>query len=259
MNYPISAGQRSSLLAECGQILQQLEEQGGDDKGNTPGMVTDIASRLYPDIANLRQLYRDHLPVLPLSRCPFTGQVLYHSIDMYGLDGFWWDFHNPIRLLTFLPSTLFSFTGALQPGGSVERTTFLCRPGPGIPFVIPELIGTDGVKAVLSSLKIGPHTGFPILYFADPLPPGIEPSNDWGADHWERIDSHGTVYWNESVDLEEEYDFDLVPYLRSGKLLWIRPDDRTMTLQSGLVGCPYVDLEGERRIQRIQYGKVWTS
>lgn len=259
MDYPISAEQRTTLLAEHEEILQQINEQDGRDSASSSDYNPNKVSALYNNLAELRQQYRLHLPVLPLSRCPFTGQVVYHSIDTYGLDGFWWDYHDPIRLLTYLPSALFSFSGALQLDGPVEKIRFLCRPGPGIPFVVPELIGADGVKAVINSLRIGSHTGYPVLYFADPVPPGIEPLNDWGADHWKRVDTRGSVHWNESVDIEDEYDFDLVPYLRSGKLLWISPDDRTMSLRSGLVGCPYVDLKGERRIQRIQYGKVWTS
>jgi hypothetical protein len=259
MDYPISAGQRSSLLAACEELLRQINQEGSMNSASSPDRSAKEASALYSNLADLRQQYRLHLPVLPLSRCPFTGQVVYHSLDPLGLDGFFWDFHDPIRFPTYLPSPLFSFSGALQLGNPVEKTRFLCLPGPGIPFVIPEFMGADGVKAVIYSLRIGSHTGYPILYFTDPVPPGIEPVNDWGADHWKRVDVFGTVHWNESVDFEDEYDFDLVPYIRSKKLLWISPGDRTMTLRSGTDGCPYVDLKGERRIQRIQDGKVWTT
>jgi len=259
MDYPISKGQRNSLLAACEDLLRQIEKSGSTDLGRSLDSCVKESAALYNSLADLRNQYRLHLPVLPLSRCPCTGQVVYHSIDPYGLDGFWWDYHDPIRLYRFLPSTLFSFSGALRLNGPVEMTRFLCRPGPGIPFIIPELIEADGIKAVISSQGIGSHTGYPILYFADPVPTGIEPVNDWGADHWKRIDIFGSFHWNESVDFEDEYDFNLGPYLRSGRLLWIRPGDSTMSLRSGVADCPYADMKGERRIQRIQNEKVWTS
>lgn len=258
MDYPISADQRISLLAACEEILRQIDRESGSCASSSGNSVQRVAA-LYSNLASLRQQYRLHLPVIPLSRCPFSGQVVYQSIDPYGLDGFWWDYHDPVRLPVFLPSSLFSFSGALQLGCPVEPARFLCRPGPGVPYVVPELIKADSVRAVLSSLGIGPHTGYPLLYFADPVPPGIEPVNDWGTDHWDRTDRYGSAHGNESVELEDEYDFDLVPHIASGKLLWISPGDTTMTLRSGLAGCPYVNLEGEQRIQRIQWGKVWTS
>lgn len=249
MEYPISAQERRNLLAECGQILRKV--QGA--------VSSDTAEEPLRKLAALKKLYEEHLPILPLSRCPFTGQVLYRSIDPYGIDGYWWDYHNPVRLLTFLPSMFLSFTGALQLLGPVEETEFLCIPGPGVPFVIPDMLSGTSVKAVIYQLKIGTHTGYPLLYFADSASAGIPPVNDWGTDHWNYSDLTGGIHWNTSVDMEDEYDFDLVPYLKSRNLLWISPDDRTMTLHSGLSGCPYVDLKGEKMIQRIQYGKVWTS
>lgn len=259
MDYPINAAERRSLLAACDEMMVQIRNEGKTGADVMPGPGAPEISDRYRELANLLHQYRLHLPVLPVSRCPFTGQVVYHSIDPYGLDGYWWDYHHPIRSLTFLPSTLFSFSGALKLGGTVERTRFLCLPGPGVPFVIPELLRPEGMKAVIWSLPVGSHTGYPILYFADGFPPDIEPVNDWGAGHWRRINPWGSVRWNESPDVEEAYDFDLVPYIRSGRLLWIDPGDRTMTLRSGPGGCPYIDMKGERKIQRIQNGKVWTS
>ena len=259
MHYPVNVQERRELLAECGQLLRQVQRVKGGSVAQMAGTSPGGTDALLQKAASLKTLYRNHLPVLPLSRCPFTGQVMYRSIDPYGIDGYWWDYHNPVRSLTFLPSTFFSFTGAMQLVQPVEETDFLCCAGPGVPFVIPHLLTTEKIKAVLYSLKIGPHTGYPVVYFADPAPQGIEPVNDWGTDHWKYLDFSGGIHWNESFDDEEEYDFDLVPYLRSGRLLWINPDDRTMSLCSGLAGCPYADLKGERRTQRIQYGKVWTT
>ena len=259
MDYPVSEQERRSLLAECGRMIQQAQDAKKSSTGRPAVGRNGPAEEILRKIAALKTLYREHLPVLPLSRCPFTGQVLYRSIDPYGIDGYWWDYHNTVRLLTVLPSTFLSFTGALQVSGPVEDTAFLCIPGPGMPFVIPEVLSGENVKAVIFSLKIGSHTGYPIVYFADPVPQGVERVNDWGTDHWKFSDLYGGVHWNESVDFEDEYDFDLVPYLQSGRLQWISPDDSTMSLRSGLAGCPYADMEGERRIQRIRHGKVWTS
>jgi hypothetical protein len=211
-------------------------------------------------LALMRQEYEVRIPVLPLSRCPFTGRVAYHSIDPYGIDGLWWSYETPLRPVESLPSRYLAFSGAMKLVPPVIDTPFLCKPGPGSPFVLPRILNHESTKAVIFSLPVGNHCGFPIFYFTDTLPkasPGV--TNDWGMSFWQHYEPDGTPQWMSMTENETEYDFYLDPWVQKGKLLWIAPGDRTMTLRTGLSGCPYTGLGGEENIQRVQYGNVWTS
>jgi len=210
-------------------------------------------------LAAMRTEYEAHVPVLPLSRCPFTGRVVYHSIDPYGIDGLWWSYESPVRPVESLPSRYLAFSGSMKLMLPVEDSPFLCKPGPGSPFVLPRNLKNERVKAVISTLPIGNHRGFPVFYFADPVQKGMGVTNDWGMSFWQHRDPDGTPQWMSVTENEAEYDFNLGPWVQSGRLLWITPGDRTMTLRTGLTGCPFTGLGGEEKNQRIQYGKVWTS
>jgi hypothetical protein len=61
------------------------------------------------------------------------------------------------------------------------------------------------------------------------------------------------------VTIRIRHSFDLGPWLRSGKLLWIAPGDTTLTLREGEAGCPLVGLTGSRHMAHIREGRVWRS
>lgn len=210
-------------------------------------------------LAAMRAEYEAHVPVLPLSRCPFTGRVVYHSIDPYGIDGLWWSYESPVRPVESLPSRYLAFSGAMKIVPPAEFSPFLCKPGPGSPFVLPRILNNEKVKAVISTLPVGNHRGFPVFYFADPVQENTGVTNDWGMSFWQQYDPAGTPGWKSVQEKESDNDFNLEPWIRSEKLLWIAPDDRAMTLRTGLADCPYTGLGGEEKNQRIQYGKIWTS
>lgn len=209
-------------------------------------------------LAAMRADYEARVPVLPLSRCPFTGRVVYHSIDPYGIDGLWWSYDSPVRPVESLPSRYLAFSGSMKLVLPFEHSPFLCKPGPGSPFVLPRILHNERVKAVISTLLIGNHRGFPVFYFADPVQNGMGVTNDWGMSFWQHHDPDGTLQWMSVTENEGEYDFNLEPWVTSGKLLWIAPGDRTMTIRTGLKDCPFTGLGGEEKNQRVQYGKVWT-
>ncbi len=214
------------------------------------------------EIRDLLQCYLEGLPVLALSRCPFTGEALSLAIDNLGLDGLWWNNDAPKRPENKLPATYFALDGALKLGGEPEKASFLCSPGPDMPFVLPRLLEFVQVKAVISSIKIGPHTAYPIVYYADPMLSGEKRVNDWGTErYWETGSIIPELYTpGQYISLTpdtSEYDFDLVPWIRRGKLLWIMPGDESLTLHGHVSRCPYLDLPGSRRLKYIRDGKVW--
>ena len=202
-------------------------------------------------------VYLDGLVPVALSRCPFSDAPLEVPLDTGGLDGPWWDYQGSARPWWERPSTLVSFTGAMRLGRPLENSPWLACPGPGVPYVQPRLLADTGVRAVVSTVPVGVHTGYVIAYFAATPPVGLRPANDWGAPENRRRGPDGGAGWDATFDDASTFDFDLEPWVEAGRLLWIAPGDRGLTLRSGLVGCPYLSLQGPRSWQRIQEGEVW--
>ncbi len=240
--------ERRTLLDEFFAIRERLEDASLEGRSAPEDLERH---------AELRRAYREKLPVLPLSRCPFTKAIYTHSIDPYGIDGLWWDYRSPNRPLELLGGNIVAFTGAMRLGGPLELMPFLCKPGPGVPFVVPRMLQREGVRAVISSLPIGAHIGYIIVYFGNPAPDDLEGFNDWGTDDYQFESGPGRFGWNRVYATLSDYDFELDKWLISGELLWIAPDDTILTLREGIAGCPYVDLGGRRQPQLIQDGEVW--
>jgi hypothetical protein len=207
------------------------------------------------NLTDLRDQYRKNLPVLPLSRCPFSLQVLYHSLDPFGIDGLWWNYEAPVRPVESLPATFHAITGALSLEPPIEPAPFLCVPGPAAPYVIPDILGNKHIAAVLSAIPIGRHQGYVIAYYADNPPVPVPRADSWGMDHWELLDYLGTYRWDSSPLSGDRLDFRIDRWIANGKLHWIGPGDRTCTLREGADNCPYLDLAGTREIQRIRKGE----
>lgn len=200
--------------------------------------------------------YTQKTPVIPLSRCPVSQQVTYHSIDYYGIDGPWWDYTKPMRPLESLPVTFFTSTGAMDLKGLVPHTNHQVRPGPERPYVVKHLMESDEVQAVISSIKVGKAQAHMVFYYSDQETPGVEPTRLWGMYQWERADQYGRVGHLEIDDSDYVYDFDLKKWVENGKLLWIAPNDPTMTLRGGVNGCPYLSVGGGKKFQIIIDGEI---
>lgn len=125
--------------------------------------------------------------------------------------------------------------------------------------VLPRLLTIPGIKAVISSVRIGPHQGYPIAYFASGDQTGVERINTWGTKYYTFVDRYNMLRWGESLVSCSDYDFHLEPWIEGGQLLWIAPGDQTLTIQSGTTGCPYLGLDGSRQLQRIERGRAWSG
>lgn len=213
-------------------------------------------AQLDRQLTALRSQYLAGLPFLPLSRCPFSGQVVYHSIDPFGIEGLWWNFAAPVRPVENLPVTFHAITGALRMKGPAGNAPFLCVPGPGAPYVLLELLGNVHIRAVISSLPVGNHMGYVVMYFSDMEGVRVPRPASWGTDRWELLDRNGSYRWGEGTVRIRNAGFDLAPWIENKKLLWIRPGDRTLALRSGIAGCPYPGSDGTRKIQRVREGRV---
>jgi hypothetical protein len=208
-----------------------------------------------PRIGDLLHEYIDGVPFIKLSRCPITGVEVEHSLDNMGLDGLWWKYFGSARPQENLPSSYFAFTGAMKLSAPVEKTPFLVLPGPEVPYVIPRLLKDRNVTAVVSSVPVGRHQGYTIVYFANPVP-RMARANDWGSNEY-KIYAPGSEGWSEVREDDSEFDFDLAKWIDTGRVQWIAPGDASLRLHSEVSGCPYLNLPGDRKISRIQYGEVW--
>lgn len=257
---PFTSGERQALLARyfpAYRRWQELDYQFAVAAGNPPEDLSREYDELGRTLADLRAEYRAGLPFVPVSRCPFSRQVVYHSLDPFGIDGLWWNYTAPVRPVENLPVTFHALTGAISLDGPPGNAPFLCIPGPGAPYVLPAVLGNNDITAVISSLPIGSHTGYIITYFTASETAAVPRPNSWGMDHWELLDRSGTFRWGEGA--AGPADFELAPWIEKKKLLWIGREDRTLTLQSGLAGCPYTGPGGPRQIQRVREGTVQLS
>jgi hypothetical protein len=155
-----------------------------------------------------------------------------------------------------LPETTVAFTGAVSLTEPIERFPFICKPGPGVPFVVPRILNQQGVKAVISAVSIGTHRGYPVVYFAESELNTLEGMGDWGRTiaYYDLGDED--FGWQEWIPAPADFDFDLRPWIQKGKLLWIAPDDECLTIRSE-ADCPYLSVDGNRFCQVVQDCTVW--
>ncbi|MCB2101951.1 MAG: hypothetical protein KDE22_13830, partial [Rhodobacterales bacterium] len=169
----------------------------------------------------------------------------------------WWDARNPVRPIEPLPSTVFAWTGALHLGDPPPATPFLCKPGPEAPFVVPRLVADPRIRAVVSRLEVGGRPAFLIVYFARTTPFELIRANAWGTDLYFARDDRGAGYAGRCLPSDLDYDFDLVPWIRAGRVLWITPGDPTLTLRATVADCPFLGLPGRRYPLALEDGDVW--
>lgn len=228
-----------------------------DDEDDSPILREQLQARR----TELRETYLGLLPKVPVARCPFGSEVVERAIDVVDLDGLWWEARGPARPpVEPTPPTFIGMTGAVRLGDPIAWAPFLAKPGPEVPYVRPELLVVDGVVAVVSTLRVGPHTGYPVSYFLDPergqVPDELR-VNEWGSERFRVEDEQGVWRWGSELDDENRYDYDLRPWLERGDLRWIEPGHTDLALRTGTEGCPYLDLDGHRAVTRIEEGDVW--
>ncbi|MBL1075196.1 hypothetical protein JK358_12415 [Nocardia sp. 2] len=239
---------RRALLDEGNRLREKYRGDGYTAAGK------EALYQLY----ELQDAYRAQLPEVSVSRCPFTGVEVRWPLDDVDLDGWFWDWDKPARrLVNPVPRTWLAMGGAVRLAEPVTAAPFMCKPGPDAPYVIPQLLEVPEVRAVVAEVPIGRHTGWATTYFATIRPTDIPLENTWGSQKYDVYDTGGQWRaWSEHRRLLREYDFELRPWLESGKLLWIAPGDSGVTLREGVAECPYLDIDGERRRQRIHNGEI---
>jgi hypothetical protein len=243
------AAARGPLVAEANALLVAVDQVR---RAGSSEQVQEYAALI--DAVRVR--YTAMLPVRTMSRCPYTGELVRWPLDDVDLDGWFWWYDAPARQLPSVSRTWLAMTGGMRLNSPVTQAPFLCRPGPGAPFVVPSLLYDPQTTAVIVEVPVGPHTGWAITYFGARRPVA-HLVNLWGTGRYPVPDGTGAWDgWAKAPDQAVDYDFALEPWLASGQLLWVAPGDAGFELRRGGEGCPYLGLDGPRESPSIQHGVV---
>jgi len=249
---------RETLLREFLEAREELDRLADElDRAGPSGAGDDAPyERAAARLAAAEAAYEAALPRPVLSRCPLTGELFRIAIDTAGLDGPWWDAERPVRPAGRRPDTFFALAGAIALPDPPPVTPFTVLPGPAVPWVCPRLLKLPGVRAVISTIEIGSSSAWPIVYYSDDPHPGVRRLDDWGAEEHVAAGPDGEPIVTSAPPRAEDYDFDLRPWLASGKLLWIEPGDGTFLLRSTVGGCPYLGIDGRREPVVLRRGRI---
>ena len=244
--------ERDLLIEEMVRIDAELYP---DDDSDGPGVRASILLR--EKFYQVKGEYADRLPRLVLSRCPFSGEPLKRAFDPFGLDGPWWHSLNDVVFDEPRPPAAFQvLLGAVNFHGRIPvEVREEVRPGPGVPFVVPRLMGLPQMRAVIGQMKLATgDTAYPVAYFSTAEIEPILLHQPWcRKDYWFPTES-GDAGWSIANDV---FDFDLAPYLADGRLWWTDlsdPQGRVLGLRDG--ECPFLDLPGDRELQQVVAGEV---
>jgi hypothetical protein len=211
------------------------------------------------ELSALEEIYIANLSQLPISRCPYTDEQFYFSIDLFGLDGPWWNAEQPIRTAEETIPSFFAITGSVNIIGDPPLLPFTIKPGPAVPWVCPRLLSNENISAVLSHLKIGLYDAYITVYFTNNLEVNLKRINTWGTNEYLINDSDGLAVLDRTYDEEEDYDFNIAPWIKKGKLHWIAINDKTLELQNSVDNCPYLDIKGYKYPVIIQNKTIKNS
>jgi hypothetical protein len=208
-------------------------------------------------------IYNAEIPLIELSRCPICNEKLYYELDVLGLDSPRWDVDHPdedkpkVKCCTHFRALMGAIDFHDRDPVEANRSPMDrdIQPGPGVPFVVPDVLTkTPGMTVVIASFE-GPHgdTYYPIGYFSpEPANPANLPPS-WSRETLKIYGPDGEIVgWTLT---NHEWDFELQPWIDEKKVVWIPPGGDEIVREGP---CPYVDLPGIRKPQLIERDKVKT-
>ena len=243
----LDMNERNNLIAK----LQYLENQRypSDRSQELPVKESALLREQYYQVLGE---YSDRLPRVILSKCPHCREPLKRTFDLYGLDGPWWwlvpecKFEEPQHCEHFQV-----LLGAVSFHGREPREVITeVRPGTGVPFVVPILLDLPEMAAVIGEIKLATgDTAYPIAYFSTTKIQPNQLHQPWCRNELWFKDEDGNSCWTAA---NNKFDFDLLPYVRDGRLRWVDLSDPELTLHPvNDEPCPFIDLPGDRECQQI--------
>ena len=242
---------RSSILTNLMHLREVVAQfvYNIEDAPNDEELQNHLMQEYNEALDKLDVLEKEYLSLLPckiVSRSPFTKEPYKLSIDIMGLNGSWWDAERPIRATENDIQSFFALTGSVNISKDIPNVPYLIKTGPAVPWVCPRLLKDERISAVISHLKVGNYDAYITVYYTSDDSIEIERINTWGSDYYIAEDKDGYALFGNTFDTPEEYDFDIAPWIKKGKVKWIDIADESFTLQDTIKECPYLNLEGYR-------------
>lgn len=255
--------ERSSLLRRRQEALAAYRLAMTKSREHAPSTTGEAEALAQADahlatVLELEEEYFLRLPNAVLSICPLCDQPLVRTFDSHGLDGLWWRAsaapEEPIACRHFCV-----LTGALDfAGRPVRGGDFEAHVGPEVPFVIPRLLAYPQTVAAVSEISMANgYRAFTIAYFAERRPPPQDLTAPWCRDNYLYRTQLGEVRWRIP---NEVYDFDLKPWLASGRLKWTaEKGGKRRLVTDASEPCPFVALPGERSTSIVRGEQRWQA
>jgi hypothetical protein len=204
--------------------------------------------------------YRQGLPHVTMSVCPFCAAAFVHTFDPYDMDGQFWRAAVPKSYEPTPCDHLCFFRGAVHLGEHRAprgpRMGYV-YPGPEVPYVIPKQLDLPGVIAVIGELAMEPGwQAYTIAYFANPKPAAELLTHNWCETMYSYLSSRTGDPENDYPN--DPWDFELAPWIARGKLLWCVPGSGNATLADPKTACPYLNLPGRREALQVAKDYVVT-
>jgi hypothetical protein len=246
---------RDALLARMEEIKDRMYGPGDGP------LATEVLRALNREGEEVKAEYLAGLAAVAVARCPHCAEIAYLAMDVFGLDGPWWDVHGAAGEATACIHHLATL-GALDVGaaalaGAAPRPIDDIRPGPAVPFVVPRLMAIPGMVCVLYATRrvAAGSTAYLMSYFADPPAAGADGHPTWLRTQYGYRDGDGNTLWSTRAD---RWDFDLAPWLESDPpgLAWIAMDDDALSVKTGAAECPYLGLPGRHHPVSIRQGQI---
>lgn len=260
---PLTRDERDGLLARL-RVARALYERSldahvawldrpgelGIDEGSlmyvdTPAYAQARAS--HAEMVAIESEYFRRLPRVVMAACPFCARPLYRAFDPHGLEGLWWRSDAQPEEPPACPHFCV-LVGAVSLGGHAPRPDFDVHPGPGVPFVLPRLLGHPGMIAVVAELPmVDGAVGFPVAYFAPRRPPVQALAAPWARSNHVYTTQLGEHGWR-AADGLDAWDFSLDGW--EAQLRWCPPGGDRTVLANG--AGPFRDRPGVRAPQQIR-------
>lgn len=205
---------------------------------------------LLREIDRLINAYWGWIPAVSLSRCPICNAELFRTFDPVDLTGFWWmdraqrpgDEPEPCSHFNLLTGAL-NLNGLPPKGGPFES-----RPGPDVPYIIPRILEMPTMQVVISSISMHcGYTAYPVAYYSQEPAAGGTLTQTWAQPQYYFTTADGKTGWN---IVDDSYDFDLLPWLRTGKIRWLE-EGKLNPKGAKPEECPFQGIKGMRKPQII--------
>lgn len=197
---------------------------------------------------NLKKEYYDNIPIVTMGVCPICNKSLYRTFDPYFIDGFWWD--KSAFNLEGEPESCehFFLLGGVVNSNNIEFDRSIIKSitwwksyTPDLPYVSIHELKDDGRFAVLCQLDMNcGFTAYSIAYFSEPPKKTGRFTDIWKYGFDLHIEDDGSQKWSEQM---MSRDFNLLPWLESGKLKWCDPGSGNNVLSTKPYNeCPFLNL-----------------